>query len=438
MDPNRRHETDSSAGLEEEEEAFLDVNDPDNEILDDGLDDAPISDDDDDDDLHGAGGGAHGDDDDEDDGDAEEGDEEAEEEPKGIEPTEKDPERDDAVLVFAGAKDGKSLHCVSFNPKNPRISAVAGESDEVYVLDAGTLTHTLTGHTDTITHIRFSPDGSSLATGCMDNTIKLWDASSFALLHTLADLSGEIECLLWHPTGLMIVGGATDAQAVMWNAKKGSVAQYFVGHRGSVTCAEWACDTKKLITGSADGSVMVFNPKTAETEVVFPTKDMSKDNAGVTCLADLGAGDVWAAGCEDGTIHVLSIPKGKVVNHFPELHAQSIEAMQAAPALGFLLTASCDCNIIVWNIADASLRTKIVVGEGVTSARWLGYLIVAGCTDGDIRVWDGRAAHSEPVLHYQGHRRFITSFEIVVGTNLLLTTSDDGTARAFPLPAIVK
>jgi len=38
------------------------------------------------------------------------------------------------------------------------------------------LRHTLKGHTDWVLSVRYSPDGKMLASGSMDETIKLWDA----------------------------------------------------------------------------------------------------------------------------------------------------------------------------------------------------------------------------------------------------------------------
>lgn len=40
--------------------------------------------------------------------------------------------------------------------------------------------HTLAGHTDTVTSMALSPDGSYVLTNAMDNTLRVWDVRPFA------------------------------------------------------------------------------------------------------------------------------------------------------------------------------------------------------------------------------------------------------------------
>ncbi|KAG5494968.1 hypothetical protein JKF63_02020 [Porcisia hertigi] len=421
--------------IEEAEEAFIDLEDPDVDILDESA----LNEEDGDDasDMHDNDAGMgeeYTENERESEGDCGDGAPQpsAEMEDLNAAPDHK-PVRDDAFATFV-APGRKPLHALAVHPQNACIFAVSGEGEEVYILEVSddaqepVLKATLKGHTDTVSLLAFSPNGQCLASGSLDFTVAIWSTETWERQHTLSDLYGEVMTLLWHPSSLILAAGADEAQAAMWNVIKGTLVMYFVGHRGAVTCTAWAPNIKKLVTGSSDGSVGIFNPKTGDQEVSI-SKDLSPDNAGVTALQFVND-DQCVVGCEDGTLHVISLRSGKVVTHLEDLHEQAIESLAMNKSSLLLLTASCDCRVIVWNITDFSPRITLDVGESVIPAVWShSNLIAAGCSDGVVRVWDGRSPAQDPIAELMGHRRMILS--LVTTSTILASTSDDGTVKFY-------
>jgi WD40 repeat protein len=45
---------------------------------------------------------------------------------------------------------------------------------KLWAVETGQILHTLTGHTEEVSSIQFSPDGKTIASGSWDGTIKLW------------------------------------------------------------------------------------------------------------------------------------------------------------------------------------------------------------------------------------------------------------------------
>lgn len=97
-----------------------------------------------------------------------------------------------------------------------------------------------------------------------------------------------------------------------------------------------------------------------------------------------------------------------------------------------IFTGTLKGSVVVWDAARQMVRcqcSKHGVGVGVTKISWIKDNLVTGGLDGSIRIYDGKSGEQQGLL--RGHSSEILDFVCKKEHNLILSASDDGTARIF-------
>ncbi len=83
----------------------------------------------------------------------------------------------------------------------------------------GTLVDQLVGHTDTLTALAFSPDGSVLASASVDHTIRTWRMSDMRQLYALNRQAPPATALSFSPDSQTLATSGTDLTIRLWNVR---------------------------------------------------------------------------------------------------------------------------------------------------------------------------------------------------------------------------
>jgi WD40 repeat protein len=90
----------------------------------------------------------------------------------------------------------------------------------------------LSGHTDLITSMAFSPDNKLLLTGSSDKTARLWDLSTGQLLRILSGHTAALTSVAFTPDGKKIVTTSLDKTIRIWIADTNDLLAYACGRVG--------------------------------------------------------------------------------------------------------------------------------------------------------------------------------------------------------------
>ena len=161
---------------------------------------------------------------------------------------------DGNVLTSGGDSDGHGwdVNKVSFSPDG-KILASASSNNEIKLWNPdGSLLKTLEGHTNGVKDVSFSPDGKILASASNDQTVRLWNLKDKSH-KILRGHNSVVNSVSFSSSGLL-ASGSMDNTLKLW-LSDGTLLKTF--NMDSFTMAKFSPDGKTLAVGSK--SVTLWN-----------------------------------------------------------------------------------------------------------------------------------------------------------------------------------
>ncbi|KAJ6020889.1 hypothetical protein N7540_006393 [Penicillium herquei] len=186
---------------------------------------------------------------------------------------------------------------------------------------------TLKGHNGSVNAVAWSHDGSRLASGSSDGTIRIWDPAIIQRTSKLEGHTDQIYLIVWSKdrTRLASVAKHYDTTVMIWDPATGQCISTLRGHTGFVNSVTWSHDGSRLASRCSDGTIGIWNPTTGQFISIL--EGHSGKTASMIWSPDASR---LASGCSDGTIRIWNPTTGQCVSIL-EGHSGKIISMIWSP-----------------------------------------------------------------------------------------------------------
>ncbi len=330
----------------------------------------------------------------------------------------------------------------------------------------------LKGHGDTIDAVALSPDGTLIATGSFDKTIKLWDAAGKELRTFAGPLghTGQVLSVHFAPKGDQLASGSADYTAKIWDipttvpgktfAHSGAVTKVAVaadgktfalagsdgiiklfplgeekgalelkGHVGAVTGLGFMQNNTALVSIGADKTLRFWNPADGKALASYTTG--TADLTGLAVNPNNAAAYTTSA---DGVLKFWQVPPPAQPKSPPPAK-DAITSLFVTPEGATALYASADKTLTLFPVATGVPAGSYAGAKGAIEAAALSVdqqTVAAGCADGSVILWDkaGKVKSELPAANVGG----VSAVAFHPSQPVLLTAGADGIAKGWNLP----
>lgn len=317
---------------------------------------------------------------------------------------------------------------IAFSPNSNLFAYVSSpETVTISNINTGEDITCLTGHTNPLHTLLFSPCGQFLTSASRGSTVQVWNIQSEALIMSPKTYQGNRVRLVYTPDEKLRVADLYEDKVEIWDASSDKKLDTFNTVGDTTDDARFSNDGTKLAIACSNRKIQIWEEDTLTTKSFFSgnrsvpySVAFMQDNKTLISGNYSGSGKVfWDINKRE--VQRILPPEGK--------RRPSRTCMSLSPDDQLLAIDMGDNGIQVWHIASEELVAELIAHEhGSYSLTFspTGEYVVSGGRGDELYIWDAARWQKQHTLI--GHTSSIESIAFHPDGKRFVTSSRDGTA----------
>ena len=285
-------------------------------------------------------------------------------------------------------KHKKEVGIVSVSPDNQKIISTAADCTiKVWDINSGDLLLDLTEHQDLINSIAITPDSRELISASDDYTLKRWSLVSGSLLEDHREFNDSVMNSVITGDGQHVFFSVDDVINI-WNLSKNSIRKFSEKQGSRISILRLFPDQKRIVSASDNGiKIWDIEQEVCQRELNnYRASDLvvTLDGQSIIFVDDDEKFNV-----DDKNLIIWNWISGETESF--EGHQDEINALALLPHGKWLITASKDKSIKIWDIANQKCLERVSCNDEEPVALAVapnGQQFICALDDKNLQVWN--------------------------------------------------
>ncbi|MBW4591662.1 MAG: caspase family protein [Brasilonema angustatum HA4187-MV1] len=296
--------------------------------------------------------------------------------------------------------------------------------------------------------VRFSPDGSILASAGDDNTIRLWNVASGKEWHKFTGHKMRVNSVDFSFDGKLLASASWDGKIKLWNLAnfKEVTPRSLIGHKEPVYSVSFNQNGTILASASWDGTIKLWRVSNGDLiQTLTPQNQKNKDKQkNPVNVVNFSEDDkLIVASTEDGTIYLWDWDDKKQDAKLRKTwqgHEDQVIGVMFSPRGKILASASFDNTVKLWSIPDGKLIKTLTGHQNqVYSVSFScdGKTLASAGSDNTVKLWSldnpEKPKEIKEITTLVGHKNAIFSVRFSRDGKSLASAGADSNIRLWNL-----